>query len=169
MLISNRLIEIVFCTTNRCRFCRLQWSHSCMCTWMSQPCWYNKHLHYSRVVRCEHRTHRRLLWEIDITTGRMKIRIRRFTLSYNKQLYSKGQSALGDILQNWLTDVSIISWAKCGRTISVEQTFDRVRQTSKVPMTCLWGAPFSNKGPIRTRLYFVFDSWPSADWPLLAH
>ena len=29
--------------------------------------------------------------------------------------------------QNWLTDVSIISWVACGRTISVGQTFGRAR------------------------------------------
>ena len=39
------------------------------------------------------------------------------------------------------------------------QTFGHARQTSKVPTVCLWGAPFSNKGPIRTRPYFVFVSW----------
>ena len=58
---------------------------------------------------------------------------------------TKGQSALDHILQNWLTDVSIISWAACGRTISVGQTFGRARQTSKVPTACLWGRPFSGK------------------------
>ena len=39
-----------------------------------------------------------------------------------------------------------MSWAECGRTISVGQTFGRARQTSKVPTACLWGVPFSNKG-----------------------
>ena len=48
-------------------------------------------------------------------------------------------------MQNWSTVVSIITWDACGRTISVGQTFDRVRQTSKVPTACLWGAPFSDK------------------------
>ena len=74
-------------------------------------------------------------------------------------MWGLGQSALGHILQNWLTDVSIISWAACGRTISVGQTFGRARQTSKVPTACLWGAPFLNKGPICTRPYLVFVSW----------
>ena len=73
---------------------------------------------------------------------------------------AKGQSALGHILQHWWTDVWIISCrATCGRTISVGQTFGRARQTSKVPTACLWGARLSNKGPIHTRLYFVFVSW----------
>ena len=57
-----------------------------------------------------------------------------------------------------------MSWAECGRTISVGQTFGRARQTSKVPTACLWGVPFSNKGPIHTRPYFVFVSW--IDWPI---
>ena len=95
-----------------------------------------------------------------------KFLIRWYTcLSVSVCLYM-GQSALGHILQNWLTNVSIISWAEYGRRILVGQTFVR----------CLWGAPFSNKGPIRTRPYFVFVSWigrpihdnkiwPSAYWP----
>ena len=41
--------------------------------------------------------------------------------------------------------LSIISWATCGWTISVGQFFGRARQTSKVPMACLWGRPFSYK------------------------
>ena len=74
-------------------------------------------------------------------------------------LWGLGQSALGHILQNWLTDVSIISWAECGRMISVAQTFGWARQTSKVPTACVWGAPFLNKGPIYTRVYLFFVSW----------
>ena len=90
-----------------------------------------------------------------------------------------GQSAIGHILQNWLTDVSIISWAAWGRTISGGQFFRGARQTSKVLTACFWGTPFSNKGPICTTVGHIFfclvnwpanswnknKIWPSADWP----
>ena len=53
----------------------------------------------------------------------------------------------------WSTVVSIITWDAWGRTISVGQTFDRARQTSKVPTACLWGTPFSDK--VGKKTFFV--------------
>ena len=67
-----------------------------------------------------------------------------------------GHIALGHIFQNWLTNVSIISRAECGRTISGGQFFSGARQTSKVLTACFWGTPFSNKGPICTTEGHIF-------------
>ena len=52
-------------------------------------------------------------------------------LIINGRTDSMGQSALGNILQSRLTDVSIISWAACGRTISVTQTFGRASEARR--------------------------------------
>ena len=55
--------------------------------------------------------------------------------------------------KNWSTDVSIITWAARGRTISVRQILDRARQTSKVPTACLWDTLFSDKVVKKTLFY----------------
>ena len=69
------------------------------------------------------------------------------------------QSALRHILHNWSTVVWIITWAACGRTILVGQSFGRARQTSKVPTTTHFRWKIKWRPELLGALWTMGETW----------